>query len=153
VRAYAEAAHEFLAQRPGVDAIFVADGSGGTHAGLLAGFASAGPHVIGVDVGTRPHLAEEVQRMSGVDASPTIDVDHVGPGYGVADDRTVDALRLAARTEGLLLDPVYTGKAMAALITWTRDKKLGDASRVCFWHTGGQPALFAARYQPQLRAR
>jgi 1-aminocyclopropane-1-carboxylate deaminase/D-cysteine desulfhydrase-like pyridoxal-dependent ACC family enzyme len=88
--------------------------------------------------------------MSGTDAVPTIDADHIGPGYGIADDRTVDALRLAARTEGLLLDPVYTGKAMAALITWARAGRLRGANRVCFWHTGGQPALFAARYQAQL---
>jgi D-cysteine desulfhydrase family pyridoxal phosphate-dependent enzyme len=153
VRAYAEAAREFLAQRADIDMVFVADGSGGTHAGLLAGFAAEGPRVIGVDVGTRPNLGEEVQRMSGVDASLTIDVDHVGPGYGIADNRTVDALTLAARTEGLLLDPVYTGKAMAALITWAREGRLRDAGRVCFWHTGGQPALFAARYQPQLGGR
>jgi D-cysteine desulfhydrase family pyridoxal phosphate-dependent enzyme len=151
VRAYTEAAHEFLQQRADVDVIFVADGSGGTHAGLLAGFVDEGPRVIGVDVGTRPNLAEEVRRMSAVDASLTLDVDHVGPGYGLADDRTIDALKLAARTEGLLLDPVYTGKAMAALTTWARAGQLRDASRVCFWHTGGQPALFAARYQAQLK--
>jgi D-cysteine desulfhydrase family pyridoxal phosphate-dependent enzyme len=152
VHAYTEAAREFLAQREDVDVVFVADGSGGTHAGLIAGFAAQGPRVIGVDVGTRPNLADKVRRMSGVDAELMIDTDHVGPGYGIADERTVDALKLAARTEGVLLDPVYTGKAMAALVTWARDGRLHDRSRVCFWHTGGQPALFAARYQPQLGA-
>ena len=65
VAAYADAAHELRAQRPDVDVVFVADGSGGTHAGLLAGWREHGPRVIGVDVGTRPDLAAAVARMSG----------------------------------------------------------------------------------------
>jgi D-cysteine desulfhydrase family pyridoxal phosphate-dependent enzyme len=149
VRAYTEAALELRAQRPDVDVIFVADGSGGTHAGLLAAFRGDGPTVVGVDVGTRPDLEESITRLSG-GAFPVIDRAHVGPGYGIADDNTIAALTLAARVEGLLLDPVYTGKAMAALLTWAREGRLRDATRICFWHTGGQPALFAARYQQQL---
>jgi 1-aminocyclopropane-1-carboxylate deaminase/D-cysteine desulfhydrase-like pyridoxal-dependent ACC family enzyme len=148
VAAYADAARELRAQRPDVDVVFVADGSGGTHAGLLAGGA---PRVIGVDVGTRPDLDDAVARMSDTNVTPEIDHDHVGPGYGAAAERTIAALQLAARTEGLVLDPVYTGKAMAALITWAREGRLAAATSVCFWHTGGQPALFATRYQSQLR--
>jgi len=147
VDAYMDAAHELRAQRPDVDTIFVADGSGGTHAGLLKGGA---PRVIGVDVGTRPNLDSAVARMSGVTARPEIDHAHVGPGYGRVDAATVDALRLAARTEGLLLDPVYTAKAFAALITWARTGRLATAASICFWHTGGQPALFATRYAGRL---
>jgi D-cysteine desulfhydrase family pyridoxal phosphate-dependent enzyme len=152
VRAFADAAHELHVQRPDVDVVFVADGSGGTHAGLLAGFASAGAavEVIGVDVGARPGLARAISAMSGDAIEPTIDEAHVGPGYAIADAPTVEALRVAARTEGLVLDPVYTGKAMAALITWARSGRLARAERVCFWHTGGQPALFAERYREQL---
>ena len=148
VAAYFDAAREFCAQRPDVDVVFVADGSGGTHAGLLAGFASDGPRVIGVDVGTRPNLADAVKLMSGGLAAE-IDHDHVGPGYGIADERTIHAVQLAARTEGCILDPVYTGKAMAALVTRAHDGRLPADASVCFWHTGGQPAMFATRYRTQ----
>jgi L-cysteate sulfo-lyase len=152
VRAYTEAAHELRGQRPDVDVVFVADGSGGTHAGLLTGFGADRPRVIGVDVGTRPRLAEAVARMHGGDVDVVIDAEHVGPGYGIADAPTLAALKLAARTEGVVLDPVYTGKAMAALMTWAREGRLSGATSVCFWHTGGQPALFSDRYRTQLGA-
>jgi D-cysteine desulfhydrase family pyridoxal phosphate-dependent enzyme len=146
VNAYADAARELVAQRPDVEVVFVADGSGGTHAGLLAGFAGEGPRVVGVDVGTRPNLADAITRMSG-GHRPEIDDMHVGPGYSIPDAPTIAALELAARTEGCILDPVYTGKAMAALVTWAREGRLPAQASVCFWHTGGQPALFAARYR------
>jgi D-cysteine desulfhydrase family pyridoxal phosphate-dependent enzyme len=154
VRAFADAARELRAQRPDVDVVFVADGSGGTHAGLLTGFgASAAPvEVVGVDVGARPDLGNAIMSMSEGAQAPTIDDAHIGPGYAIADTRTIDALKLAATTEGLVLDPVYTGKAMAALVTWARAGKLANATHVCFWHTGGQPALFAERYRNQLGA-
>jgi D-cysteine desulfhydrase family pyridoxal phosphate-dependent enzyme len=152
VRAYKEAAHELRAQRPDVDLVFVADGSGGTHAGLLSGFGAAGPRVIGVDVGTRPNLVAAVRRMHDGDVPVVIDAEHIGPGYGIADAPTFAALKVAARTEGLVLDPVYTGKAMAALMTWAREGRLSGATSICFWHTGGQPALFSDRYRTQLGA-
>ena len=147
VQAYVEAAGEFLGQRPDVDIVFVADGSGGTHAGLLQGFASNGPRVVGVDVGTRPRLEDAIRAMTGADAEIVVDVDHVGPGYGELDDTTVEAIRIAARGDGILLDPVYTGKAFAALISWARQGRIGSGEAVCFWHTGGQPALFAEKYR------
>jgi 1-aminocyclopropane-1-carboxylate deaminase/D-cysteine desulfhydrase-like pyridoxal-dependent ACC family enzyme len=83
---------------------------------------------------------------------PVIDTDHIGGGYGTLDTRTRDALLFAARTEGLLLDPVYTGKAFAAMLTWIRDGRIAPGSTVLFWHTGGQPALFARRYAEDLGA-
>jgi 1-aminocyclopropane-1-carboxylate deaminase/D-cysteine desulfhydrase-like pyridoxal-dependent ACC family enzyme len=150
VQAYVDAAAELRTQRPEVDIVFVADGSGGTHAGLLRSFGSDGPRVVGVDVGTRPNLDEAIARLSRVATTPAVDHDHVGPGYGALDERTVDALRLVARTEGMILDPVYTGKAMAALISWARDGRLDSAACVCFWHTGGQPAVFASKYLAML---
>jgi D-cysteine desulfhydrase family pyridoxal phosphate-dependent enzyme len=149
VQAYADAAGELLAQRNDIDTIFVADGSGGTHAGLLIGFGDDGPRIVGVDVGTRPDLDETVPRLAG-GRSALVDHDHIGAGYGELDARTLDALRLAARTEGLLLDPVYTGKAFAAMCAWIDDGRISARDNVLFWHTGGQPALFASRYAKQL---
>jgi len=147
-------------QLAGGDAVaVVADGSGGTHAGLVAGLGSH-ERVFGVDVGTRPDLddrvpekAEEVAALAGRPA-PTgalqLDHDRYGAGYGAPTDECLEAVRLAARTEGLLLDPVYTGKAMAGLIAAVRDGRLprqrGGGERIVFVHTGGLPAFFTARY-------
>jgi D-cysteine desulfhydrase family pyridoxal phosphate-dependent enzyme len=152
VAAYVDAARELTEQRPDVDVVFIADGSGGTHAGLLTGFGADGPRVIGIDVGARPDLRDAISRMSD-GATPEIDADHVGPGYSTPDAHTIAAVTLAARTEALVLDPVYTGKAMAALTTWAREGRLAAATSVCFWHTGGQPALFAPKYAPWFGAR
>jgi D-cysteine desulfhydrase family pyridoxal phosphate-dependent enzyme len=157
VVAYARAVDELRAQLDAdPDWIVVADGSGGTHAGLLAGLGGASPtRVLGVDVGTRPDLDDAVPRLAadaatadgrGAPAATVVDHDHVGPGYGELSAACLDALRATARTEGLVLDPVYSGKAMAALVTAARDGRIGDGDTVVFWATGGAPALFAARY-------
>jgi 1-aminocyclopropane-1-carboxylate deaminase/D-cysteine desulfhydrase-like pyridoxal-dependent ACC family enzyme len=69
---------------------------------------------------------------------------YIGPGYGVESDAGREAFQLLARTEGILLDPVYTAKAMAGMLDWIRTGRLADARRVLFWHTGGQMALFHA---------
>jgi 1-aminocyclopropane-1-carboxylate deaminase/D-cysteine desulfhydrase-like pyridoxal-dependent ACC family enzyme len=161
--AYVEAAAELLAQAPtgGVDWVVVADGSGGTHAGLLAGLGSR-PRVLGVDAGTRPdldervpELAAEAARAAGREppAGPAV-IDHgrFGPGYGKPTVECLEAIRLAARLEGLLLDPVYTGKAMAGLLGWAREGRFTGSETVVFWHTGGAPALFAAAYGAWLTA-
>jgi 1-aminocyclopropane-1-carboxylate deaminase/D-cysteine desulfhydrase-like pyridoxal-dependent ACC family enzyme len=68
--------------------------------------------------------------------------DYVGPGYGIDSPESTAALELVARTEGLLLDPVYSAKAMAGLLDWIRQGRLTAADTVLFWHTGGQLALF-----------
>jgi D-cysteine desulfhydrase family pyridoxal phosphate-dependent enzyme len=155
--AYAVAVDELRQQLAGeqVDWVVVADGSGGTHAGLLAGFGTD-VRVLGVDVGTRPDLDEVVPRLAaaaaqqiGRPAPPDIaivDHDHFGSGYGAMTDAGLEAITLAARSEGLVLDPVYTGKAMAALVTAVRDGRVGNDECVVFWHTGGAPALFSTRY-------
>jgi len=70
--------------------------------------------------------------------------DHCGPYYACITDEARDAVRLAARTEGLILDPVYTGKALAGLIAAARSGRVRGT--VVFWHTGGAPALFAEEY-------
>jgi D-cysteine desulfhydrase family pyridoxal phosphate-dependent enzyme len=155
--AYADAADELLRQlgARAVDWVVVADGSGGTHAGLLAGL-GARTRVLGVDVGTRPDLDEVVPRLAAEVAGRTgraappatavIDHERFGDGYGAVTDTAVEAITLTARTEGLVLDPVYTGKAMAGLIAAVRDGRIGADETAVFWHTGGAPALFASRY-------
>jgi D-cysteine desulfhydrase family pyridoxal phosphate-dependent enzyme len=155
VRAYLEAAGELLGQLDSPpEWVVVADGSGGTHAGLLAGL--AGTKVLGVDVGTRPDLDEVVPALAAAAAraagreEPQADVviDHTryGSGYGHPTPEAKEAIRAAARTEGLILDPVYTGKAMAGLIGWAREGRFAPGETVVFWHTGGAPALFAEGY-------
>ena len=147
---------ELRAQVTDVDLVVVADGSGGTHAGLVAGFGDHG-RVLGVDVGTRPDLAEAVPEMANAVAAhlgrnaPTgdvvIDHDRFGAGYGEPTDACLEALAFAARLEGIVLDPVYSGKAMAGLIAAVREGRVDPVTaRVVFLHTGGMPALFAGRY-------
>ena len=159
VLAYADAADELVGQaaatRVDVGVVVVADGSGGTHAGLLAGLGTR-VAVLGVDVGTRPDLDDVVPRLAGEAAARTarpspparadIDHQHFGSGYGALTDATVEAIELAGRLEGLVLDPVYTGKAMAGLIAAVREQRVPADRPLVFWHTGGSPALFARRY-------
>jgi D-cysteine desulfhydrase len=152
---YVAAAGELLAQVPDVALVVTADGSGGTHAGLAAGLGSL-DRVLGVDVGARddldtavPAMAAAVAAVAGTDApGGTCRVDHgrVGGGYAEPTEACREALHLAARLEGLVLDPVYTGKAMAGLVAAAREGTLPDDGPVVFLHTGGLPALFAGRY-------
>ena len=79
-----------------------------------------------------------------------VDHDHFGEGYGALSDECADAIRTVARAEGILLDPVYSGKAMAALFDWLRDGRIAEGDTVLFWHTGGSPALFVDQYEDAL---
>jgi D-cysteine desulfhydrase family pyridoxal phosphate-dependent enzyme len=158
--AFAWAADELLAQvdedgHGSVDWIVVADGSGGTHAGLLAGLGGRA-QVLGVDVGTRPDLDDVIPRLAVESAARAgrstpggelvLDHSRFGDGYGAVTDGALEAIERVAGLEGIVLDPVYTGKAMAGLIAAVRERRLGGADRVVFWHTGGAIALFAHRY-------
>lgn len=159
--AFVDAADELLAQihesRNGgaIDWIVVADGSGGTHAGLLAGLGGVA-RVLGVDVGTRPDLDDVVPRLAAEVATRTgraaprdeVVLDHArfGDGYGAVTDDALEAIERVARLEGVILDPVYTGKAMAGLIGSVREGRIAPGETVVFWHTGGAVALFARRY-------
>jgi D-cysteine desulfhydrase family pyridoxal phosphate-dependent enzyme len=157
---YVVAARELQTQANEIGLVVVADGSGGTHAGLAAGF---GDHtlVLGIDVGARPDLdqqvplkANEVAALAGLNpptGSCQIDHDQIGPGYAAPTDACREALELAARLEGVILDPVYTGKAMAGLIRARRDGRIGASTTTVFWHTGGLPALFASAYADWVR--
>ena len=158
--AFAWAADELLAQvdeggHGGVDWIVVADGSGGTHAGLLAGLGGRA-QVLGVDVGTRPDLDDVIPRLAvkaaarAVQSAPggelVLDHSRFGDGYGAVTDGALEAIERVAGLEGIVLDPVYTGKAMAGLIGAAREGRFGAGDTVVFWHTGGAVALFAHRY-------
>jgi L-cysteate sulfo-lyase len=143
-----------------VDAIVVPIGSAGTVAGILAGLAVAEkaiPVVAAAVMGTaqdREALARELTRqVLGLLDRPvgaacdglTVTDRTVGPGYGIPTHEVIDAVKRTAGLEGLLLDPVYTGKAMAALFDLVRGGRFNAADQVVFWHTGGAPALFAYR--------
>ncbi len=159
VAAYALAIDELREQlERDPDWIVVANGSGGTHEGLLAGLGTDSlTRVLGVDVGTRPDLEERVPELAQAasryldrgspNATVDIDRDHIGDGYCELSDACLDALRIFARSEGLILDPVYSGKAAAAMFTAIRDGRIGSDDTVVFWATGGSPALFARRYE------
>lgn len=152
---YVRAAQELRRQLPDTALIATADGTGGTHAGLVAGW---GHHdaVLGVDVGTRPDLDEVVPREAAAAAAladlpvPTgtcaIDHDRIGAGYGAPTASCREALDLCARLEGLLLDPVYSGKGMAGLIAATREGRVPTEGTLVFLATGGLPALLTPRY-------
>lgn len=138
------------------DHIIVGSGSSGTHGGLLAGFLGNRIHIpiTGIGVSRDPadqdplvhKEAQAVCDLLGLDMSvPREKVVSVGgywqPKYSVPNRRMVEAVQMAARTEGLLLDPVYTGKIMAGLIGLAREGRLRPAERVLFLHTGGLPSL------------
>ncbi len=151
---YVHAADELLSQMDAPpDWIVLADGSGGTHAGLLAGL-PGDVRVLGIDVSrpptplvvSIPRLAAKAAALAGrtAPAGEVIIADHTGPKYAAITEEAQDAVRLAARTEALVLDPVYTGKAMAGLIAAARDGRISGT--VVFWHTGGSVALFADEF-------
>lgn len=144
--AYLDAAREILSQGVDPDHVVVAVGSGATMAGLVRGF---GPQrVLGVQCGavTDPHRT--VQALFPLhDPAPTslrIRMDQVGAGYGHVTPAVSAALTLAARTEGIVFDPVYTGRALAGLIAEVKDGNIEPGSTVVLMHTGGLPGLFGS---------
>ena len=147
-RAYQDAGRELLEQAGHIDTVVVAVGSGGTMAGLVS---SLGPDaVLGVDCGAVPDSAERVHRMwqevSGTDGATVADLrirhDLVGDGYEVFTEPVRHAMQTLARTEGIILDPVYTGRAAAGLIRSVEDGTIAAGSRTVLMHTGGLPGLF-----------
>lgn len=155
--AYASAADEILTALGHDDVLVItATGTGGTQAGLAARLGHE--RVLGVDVGAVAdpiaavdRLAIDVAALCGLPApagEPRIVRDQVGASYGAATKACLRAIRLAARTEGLVLDPVYSGKAMAGLMALPPSGL--NARAVVFLATGGVPALFESRYEDWL---
>jgi D-cysteine desulfhydrase len=124
----------------------VALGSGGTAAGLVAALGVA--RVLAVDTGaTSDPVARTAALVEGLGADPTglrVRRDLVGEGYSTLPEPVAEALLLAARTEGIVLDPVYTGRALAGLVAAVRDGDLRAGERTVLVHTGGLPGVFGS---------
>jgi len=140
-----------------IDAMVLASGSAATHSGLLCGFRALGFNtpILGACVRREKKLqaarvlkkSNQVAQMIGfkgmiTDKDIWVDDRMLTPGYGHLNEPVIEAIDLLAQTEGILLDPTYTGKAMATLINFIAERKFTPDQNVVFLHTGGAPALF-----------
>jgi D-cysteine desulfhydrase family pyridoxal phosphate-dependent enzyme len=157
ILAVAELLDQLRAEEIEPDALVITTGSGGTHAGILAGleyFGSSLPvHGITVSRSVEEGHAR-IKRLVGetsdlldypltlADQDITIHGEYIGPGYARITPEARLAIQRVARLEGIFLDPVYTGKAMAGLIDLTRRRLFKPGATVIFWHTGGAPGIF-----------
>ena len=145
-RGYVEAGNELLHQVPDVRHVVVALGSGGTAAGLVV--ALGVDRVLAVDTGAtadpRERTAALVDGLGGDAGGLRLRGDLVGEGYSTLPDPVAEAMLLAARTEGVVLDPVYTGRALAGLVAAVRDGDVRRGERTVFLHTGGLPGVFGS---------
>ena len=148
------------------DTVVVCSVTGSTQAGMIAGTAVEGRgdrRIVGIDASkTIDRTRDQVTRIARQTASAigldrdlrddevTLIDGYAGPLYGVPDEATIEAIQLAARTEGMLTDPVYEGKSMAGLIGMVRSGEIPAGSRVLYAHLGGQPALSAYAHTPGL---
>ena len=159
---YAVCAEETMAQlnemRLNIDHIVVPSGSAGTHAGMVVGMTGVNGNIpiSGMNVSRTKEVQEEIVHKLAVETAERLAVrggierdsilcygDYVGPGYSLPTDSMVEAVKLFAKTEAILLDPVYSGKAAAGLIDQVRKGTFAKGSNVLFLHTGGAPALYA----------
>lgn len=160
--AYVLAVEELVSQQSQLGVVFdhivLASGSGGTQAGLEVGAQAMKLHadILGISVAppsqamctticdlaqlTAEYLALHIQLEP---EQILVNDAYLGAGYGTLGDAEREAIRLVARTEGLLLDPVYTGRAMAGLLDLVRKGRFARGESVLFWHTGGTAALYA----------
>ena len=158
VRAMQEATTQLEAMNVRPNYLFHSSSSGGTQAGLMAGCQLMDDEHLQI-IGVSPddpsasiaaavtEIVSGIYQLLGVAITParaTVLDGYIGAGYGIESSASREAIKLVARTEGVLLDPVYTAKAMAALLDWIRAGKLTETDTVLFWHTGGQLALFYA---------
>ena len=156
-----ELAGQLRAIEQRVDHVVFGSSSGGTQAGMVVGARAAGfsgkLHGVGIDKDDRDESSyeEELAQIANncsdyVELSErftrndfTVVYGYVGGGYGVVGDLEREAIRMMARQEGIILDPVYTGRAFGALVDQIRKGAFKQDETVLFWHTGGAPALFA----------
>lgn len=141
-----------------IDHMVVPSGSAGTHAGIVVGMfgSNAAIPVSGINVSRKKDVQEEIVHALAVETAERLGVreklpaaeitcfdGYVGPGYSLPTESMIEAVKLLAQTESILLDPVYSGKAMAGLIDLVRKDHFPAGSNVLFLHTGGSPALYA----------
>jgi D-cysteine desulfhydrase family pyridoxal phosphate-dependent enzyme len=163
--AYAYAIWELQDQGYSPEWIVFPTSSGGTQAGMLVGASLHGfqGKILGISVDEPAErlqsriagLAERTAKLLAYDSSfsPSeilVNDDYLGGGYGVVGQKERQAIKLFAQFEGLVLDPVYTGRAAGGLIDLVSRGFFSPDQRVLFWHTGGTPALFADRYQERI---
>lgn len=164
---YLEAMHELKEQGFDPDWIIFASSSGGTHAGMALGARLYGlkARVLGIGIdnlninfsSTIAKLANETARQLGLDLHMSSDEillneDYCQTGYGKLQPAEIEAIKLFASKDGILLDPVYTGRAAAGMVDLFSKGSFKPGEQVLFWHTGGTPALFAEPYQAMLGA-
>jgi L-cysteate sulfo-lyase len=154
---YVDAAVELETQLPDLDHVVVAVGSGGTMAGLVAHLGAS--RVVGIDTGAVPDAATTVRalvaRITAKVPEPNdlqIHRDQIGDGYATLTPAAQQAMHLAARTEGLFLDPTYTARGLAGLRQLVADGHISAGQRTVFVHTGGLPGLFGHPQLPTLMA-
>jgi 1-aminocyclopropane-1-carboxylate deaminase/D-cysteine desulfhydrase-like pyridoxal-dependent ACC family enzyme len=165
VNAFREIFEQAASRSIQVDAVVFATGSGATHAGLLVGAKLLSPQtkVVGISVS---ETKETVARYVRTIAEPSLEIlgessevqdeeiivfeDYLKEGYGILNQEVAEAIRVVAETEGILLDPVYTGKAMTGFTDLVRKGYFDRGANVVFVHTGGTPALFP--YREKLRS-
>ncbi len=157
--AYALAVEELLAQTDvKFDRILFASSSGGTQAGLVAGAHMAGyeGEVLGISIDEELRSLQELVAGIATDTARLLGMpriwnpeeirataEYLGAGYGVMGNPEREAIEMFARIEGILLDPVYTGRAAAGMLDLIRRGLIGRDESILFWHTGGIPALWA----------
>lgn len=140
------------------DHVVTATGSAGTHAGLAVGLRASGSDLpmLGIGVNAPQDVQEERVYKLAVETAELVgkpgcvvrediiaDCNYIGPGYGVPTEAMNEAVLMLARLEGLLFDPVYSGKALAGMIDYIRKGRLAKGSNIVFLHTGGAAGLFA----------
>jgi L-cysteate sulfo-lyase len=159
--AMAELKEQLEANGMSFDRIIVASSSGGTQAGMVLGarLLNLTGEILGISIDNekldgRPFqhelskIANEAAHILGVDITFYNDdffvqYDYLGEGYGVVGPLEKEAIRMAARQEGIILDPVYSGRAFGAMLDLIRKHELNQKENILFWHTGGSAALFA----------
>ena len=161
---YVRCAHELVSQARDIDLkidhLVHTTGGTTTQVGLLVGFLSQGCDIPVYGVSSSKPRSVQEEKMRGLcrslidfagikgeipDETIVADSDFIGPAYGVPAPETIEAITLVARLEGILLDPVYTGKSMAGLIALIKRGFFKPGENVVYLHTGGTPALFAYR--------
>lgn len=162
IKGYVACAQEILAQSfdqgINMNTVVCVSGSGGMHAGLVTGFYGSQSNIPVIGINISRGKAEQEEKVFGLVQETSVHIgipnsipreavtcfdEYVGTGYALPTPEMVEAVQLMARTEGILLDPVYTGKAVAGLVDLIRKGHFKKDDNILFVHSGGSPALYA----------